>query len=194
MLRQLCAGIVVAVMLTSAAMAGPLEDGLAAYVRGEHAEALRLWRPLADKGHAAAQFNVGVMYATGRGVAQDNGEAMTWYRSAAEQGHAAAQFNLGLMYATGRGVAQNDAEAAKWYHMAADQGHVHAQHNLAVMQLHGRGVLQDYVLAHMWFNLAASRGHEEAVSGRDAVAARMTPDQIAEAQRMAREWKPLTEQ
>jgi uncharacterized protein len=194
MLRQLVAGFVVAVMLTGAAVAGPLEDGLAAYVRGDYAEALRLWRPLADQGHAAAQFNVGVMYATGRGVAQDNGEAMTWYRSAADQGNASARFNLGLMYATGQGVAQDYAEAAKWYRQAATQGHADAQYNLGAMHFHGWGVLQDYVLAHMWFNLAATRGHEEAVKGRDAVLTRMTPNQIAEAQRLAREWQPAAEQ
>ena len=56
----------------------------------------------------------------------------------------------------------------------------------------GRGVPQDYVRAHMWFNLAASgaSGHDWMIKYRDLVAAKMTPDQIAEAQRMAREWKP----
>jgi uncharacterized protein len=61
------------------------------------------------------------------------------------------------------------------------------------MHLHGRGVPQDYVLSHKWFNLAASRGHEEAVKGRDTVSSLMPPDQLAEAQRLAREWKPLAE-
>ena len=193
MLKQLVAGVVVAVMLTGATVAGSLEDGLAAYLRGDYAEALRLWKPLADQGDAAAQFNIGVMYATGRGVAQDYGETILWYRKAADQGNASAQFNLGLMYTTGRGVAQDYGEAAKWYSKAAAQGHADAQYNLGVMHFHGRSVLQDYVLAHMWFNLAASRGQEEAVKGRDAVASRMTPDQIAEAQRLAREWKPSAE-
>ena len=193
MLKQLVAGVVVAVLLTGAAVAGSLEDGLAAYLRGDYAEALRLWKPLADQGDAAAQFNLGVMYATGRGVAQEYGEAILWYRTAADQGNASAQFNLGLMYTTGRGVAQDYGEAAKWYRKAAAQGHADAQYNLGVMHFHGRSVLQDYVLAHMWFNLAASRGQEEAVKGRDAVASRMTPDQIAEAQRLAREWRPSAE-
>jgi uncharacterized protein len=193
MLKQLVAGVVVAVMLTETAMAGPLEDGLTAYLRGDYAEAVQAWKPLADEGDAAAQFNVGVLYATGRGVPQDYGEATKWYRMAADQGHASAQFNLGLMYATGRGVARDDAEAAQRYRKAADQGHADAQYNLGVMHFHGRGVLQDYVLAHMWFNLAASRGHGEAVKGRDLVASRMTPGQIAEAQRRAREWKPNAE-
>jgi uncharacterized protein len=54
----------------------------------------------------------------------------------------------------------------------------------------GQGVPQDYVIAHMWFNLAASGGHKNAVQGRDMVAAKMAPAQLAEAQKLAREWKP----
>jgi len=109
---------------------------------------------------------------------------------AAEQGYADAQFNLGLMYANGRGVPQDYAEAAKWFRLAADQGDATAQHNLALMYYSGKGVPKDNVLAHMWSHLAASQGGEDAVKKRDAIAALMTPQQIAEAQRLAREWKP----
>jgi uncharacterized protein len=193
MMKQLVAGAAVAVMLTGAAAAGPLEDGLAAYGRGDYAEALRSWAPLAEEGNAAAQLNLGILYATGRGVEQDYGEAIKWYSSAADRGSASAQFNLGLMYANARGVPQDHGEAAKWFRKAADQGLAGAQHNLAVMHVHGWGVLQDDVLAHKWFNLAASQGHEEAIKGREIATTRMTPDQIAEAQRLAREWKPSAE-
>jgi uncharacterized protein len=54
----------------------------------------------------------------------------------------------------------------------------------------GGGVPQDYVIAHMWFNLAAASGDKDAVKARDVVAAKMAPTQIAEAQKLAREWKP----
>jgi TPR repeat protein len=81
----------------------------------------------------------------------------------------------------------------KWYHKAADQGHARAQNNLGVMYGNGRGVAQDYVSAHLWFNLAASRGYQRAGKGRDITARRMTPDQLAEAQGLAREWKPSLE-
>jgi uncharacterized protein len=192
--NQFVAGVAVAIMLTGTAVAGRLQDGMEAYSRGEYDEALRLWKPLAAEGLAAAQYNVGVMHTTGRGMPRDYGEATKWYRMAADQGHASAQFNLGLMYATGRGVAQDDAEAAHWYRKAAEQCHADAKYNLGFMHFYGRGVLQDYVLAHMWFNLAASLGHEEAGKNRDTVSSRMMPDQIAEAQRMAREWKPMAEQ
>jgi uncharacterized protein len=191
--KQLVAGVAVAIMLTGTVVAGPLQDGMDAYSRGEYDQALRLWKPLADEGLAVAQYNVGVMHATGRGVPRDYSEAMKWYRMAADQGHASGQFNLGLIYADGHGVAQDFAKAAEWYRKAAEQCHADAKYNLGSMHFYGRGVLQDYVLAHMWFNLAASRGHEEAVKGRDIVSHRMTHDQIAEAQRLAREWQPMAE-
>jgi len=96
------------------------------------------------------------------------------------------------MYARGLGVPQDYAEAVRWYRLAADQGHASAQNNLGVMYATGEGVLQDYVQAHMWYNLAASRPNAEkrddAVKGRDQVADLMTPDDLSEAQRLAREW------
>ena len=105
-------------------------------------------------------------------------------------GRCRAQFNLGLMYDNGQGVPQDYSEAVKWYRLAADQGDAYAQNNLGVMYAKGQGVPQDYVLAHMWFNLSAAQGNEDAVKNRDIVAGQMTPDQLAEAQRLAREWKP----
>ena len=113
---------------------------------------------------------------------------MKWYRLAAEQGNAAAQNNLGLMYGLGQGVPQDDAEAVKWYRLAAAQGYAGAQYNLALMYAKGDGVPQDYVQAHMWGNLAAAQGNENAAKVRDIVSSRMAPAQIAEAQRLAKEW------
>jgi TPR repeat protein len=170
--------------------------GQRAYESGDYATALKEWRTLAVQGHARAQAAFGVMYANGRGVAQDYAEAVRWFRKAAEQGHADAQFNLGRMYGQGRGVTQDDAEAVRWYRKAADQGHADAQFHLGLMYGQGQGVTQDYVEAHMWFNLAASRASVEDqkkyAEKRDSLARIMTAEQIAEAQRRAREWKPKT--
>ena len=94
------------------------------------------------------------------------------------------------IYANGQGVPQDHSEAAKWYRLAADHGDASAQFNLGVMYANGQGVPQDHVLAHMWFNLSAAQGDEDAVENRDRAAGLMTPDQLAEAQRLAREWKP----
>ena len=150
---------VLALTLFGAAVAGPLEDGAAAYKRGDYATALQSFRRLADRGSATAQYELGVMYGQGQGVPQDYAQAVAWYRKAAEQGDVAAQHNLGVAYFSGQGVAR------------------------------------DNVLANMWLNLAASRAkdatvRETMVEDLDLVAAFTTPAQIAEAQRMAREWKP----
>jgi TPR repeat protein len=136
-------------------------------------------------------YNIG-----GQGVPQDYAEAVKWYRKAADQGNAEAQFWLGAAYYLNRGVPQDYAEAVKWYGKAADQGNAAAQASLGAMYSVGQGVPQDYVQSHKWLNLAASRipasdaEREVVVKLRDAVAAEMTPAQIAEAQKRAREWKP----
>jgi hypothetical protein len=150
--------------LANSAFGGQFEDAKSAYNRGDYATAYRLIKPMAEQGHAEAQYNLGGMYAEGRGVPQDYGEAAKWFRKAAEQGHAEAQYNLGGMY------------------------------------FRGRGVPRDFVLAHMWFNLSVSRVPASERETREAteiiidlVASKMTPFQIAEAQRMAREWKPKKE-
>jgi TPR repeat protein len=78
--------------------------------------------------------------------------------------------------------------------MAADQGHANAQSNLGLMYRDGEGVPKDYVQAHMWFNLSSAASSEPSRSmiaeNRNAVAEKMTPAQIAEAQKLAREWRP----
>ena len=120
-MRRILAGVVLSLMLTGAAVAGPLEEGVAAYQRGDYSTAVRLWRPLAEQGDAFVQWLLGIMHDQGQGVPQDDAEAVKWYRLAAEQGDAEAQNNLGVMYAKGQGVPQDDAEAMKWYRLAAEQ-------------------------------------------------------------------------
>ncbi len=117
----------------------------------------------------------------------DYATALRLYRFAADQGFAYARRNLGVMYANGRGVPKDDAEAAKWYRLAADQGYAVAQFDLGFMYDNGQGVPRDYVKAHMWWNLAAAQGVEGAARNREIVAQQMTPEQIAEAQKLARE-------
>ena len=109
-------------------------------------------------------------------------------RALAEQGDADAQYGLGLMYANGRGVPEDDAEAVRWWRLAAEQGHARAQYNLGYMYRNGDGVPRDNVLAYMWWNLAAAQGHESAQNNKDIAESRMTREQIAEAQRLSREW------
>jgi TPR repeat protein len=121
-------------------------------------------------------------------VGQNYPEAVKWYRLAAAQGQATAQVELGLWYVTGKGVLQDYAGAVKWFRLAAAQGNAIAQNNLGVAYEHGNGVAQGYVRAHMWYNLGAVSGKaEKAAKNRDNLAAKMTPAQIAEAQKLARE-------
>ena len=128
--KAILAAIILVLSFDAPVAAGPWEDASSAANRGDYANALRLFRPLAEQGDAHAQFNLGVMYQDGQGVPQNHAEAVKWYRLAAEQGIDRAQYNLGVMYANGRGVPQNYAEAVKWYRLAADQGHASAQNNL----------------------------------------------------------------
>jgi len=179
---------------------GTIEDAEKAYDRGDYQTAFRLYKPLAKQGDARAQFNLGMMYESGRGVPQNDAEMLKWYRKAADQGHALAQFNLGLQYSKGQGVQRDYAEGVKWYRKAADQGYVDAMGNLGYMYLNGLGVPRDNVLAHMWSNLAASRfpaseqkKRQIAEGNMDIAASKMTHTQIADAQQMAREWKPKME-
>ena len=165
--------------------------------KGDYATALKIARPLADDGDARAQSIVALLYYRGRGVAQNDQEAATWFRRAADQDNALARFYLGGMYAEGRGVPQDYAEAAKWTALAAEQGDAQAQYNLGLAYARGEGVKQDIVTAYMWFNLAAAsfpasdaRNRTVAVKNRDTVAGEMTADQITEAQKRARDWKP----
>jgi len=97
---------------------------------------------------------------------------------------------LGLFDTIGQGVTQDFEVAVEWYRKAADQGIANAQINLCFMYEKGQGVTQDYVQAHMWYNLAAERGLKLGKEYRDRLAKKMTPEQIAEARRLAREWKP----
>jgi len=160
----------------------------------DYREAAKWYRAAAEQGLSVAQRSLGFMYHEGQGVPQDYKEAAKWYRAAAEQGLSVAQNSLGVMYQGGLGVPQDYKEAAKWFRAAADQGHAFAQLNLGIMYENGLGVPQDYILAHMWFNLAASdrtdEGRETAAKYRDSIAEKMTSEQIAYAQRLARLWKP----
>lgn len=109
---------------------------------------------------------------------------------AADPGLASGQSNLGLVYYNGEGVPQDYAEAARWLRLAAAQRDADAQYNLGFMCAIGRGAPKDFVQGHVWLNLAALQGNQMATGNRDHVSAAMTPDQIAEARRLAREWKP----
>jgi TPR repeat protein len=115
---------------------------------------------------------------------RDYATALQLLRPLAESGNLDAQINLANMYFDGNGVPQDYREGVKWYQLAADKGSADAQIALGFLYEYGDAVRQDYVQAYKWFDLA------DAPSYRDAVAAKMTPAQIAEAEQLAKEWKP----
>jgi uncharacterized protein len=100
-----------------------------------------------------------------------------------------AQFNLGVFIAKGDGVAKNESEATEWFRRAAEQGLAEAQYNLGVCYANGDGVPENYVEARKWIGLAAMQGDEDAKQTLPIIERRMTSGQIAEAQRLAREFK-----
>jgi TPR repeat protein len=175
------------------------------YKKGEgvpqdYTETMKWYRKAAEQDLADAQYNLGVMYHEGEGVPQEYTEAMKWFQKAAEQEYAKAQYNLGVMYHEGEGVPQDYTETMKWSRKAAEQGLADAQYFLGVMYGKGQGVPQDNVLAYMWISLAASRfsaseGNKRGMAAinSEVIASQMTPEEIAEAQRLAREWKPNKE-
>ena len=107
MLRRISIALVLALLVALPASAQDFQKGLAAAKRGDYATALKEWRPLAEQGRAAAQYNLGQMYRRGEGVSQSYTEAVKWYRKAAVQGLALAQTNLGQMYRQGQGVSKD---------------------------------------------------------------------------------------
>lgn len=191
-MKKLFVAITFALGLHTSAVAG-FTEGANAYNAKNYALALKEVTPLAKKGHADAQHLLGLMYYMGRGVARDYKQALTWHRKAAMQGKSDAQYVVGAMYYTGNAVPQDHKTAISWFRKAAEQGHAEAQHALGLMyRYHAAGLPQDVVLAYMLWNLAAASGNANAVEQRAAIARRMTPEQIEEAQAMSRSWRPGT--
>jgi TPR repeat protein len=162
------------------------------------------YRKAANQGDVIAQGNLGRLYHAGLGVPQDFAEAYHWARSAADKGDPLGELLTGLLNLEGKGRPTDYAEAVSWLRRAAEQdcsakGRLEhfcgtARFSLGTLYDAGEGVPQDYVLAHMWTNLASAalegEGQKSAARFRDSIAAKMTPQQIAQAQQLAREWRP----
>ena len=114
MIVRVMSSLVVALLFAGAVKAGDYEDGVASYDRKDYERALFKFNRAAQRGEAPAQYNLGLIYYNGQGVAKDYTQAMRWYKLAAAQGYAAAQLNLGLMYDNGEGAKQDYYEAVRW--------------------------------------------------------------------------------
>lgn len=118
LLLSVALGISVAILM----MAADFSAGLSAYEKGDYAKAIQEWRPLAEQGVAAAQFNLGLMSLDGQGVPQDYTEAARWFERSAEQDYTKAQLNLGALYGVGKGVKRDYVQAYKWLNVCASKG------------------------------------------------------------------------
>jgi hypothetical protein len=168
-------------------MVGPVRDDLAIV--------LDRAKPPITHGIGTVEALIGDAYYYGHWVTRDYAEAGLWYRRAAADGNALAESTLGDMYYYGRDVPQDFTGAVTWWQRAADRGVAIAQLNLSVMYANGDGVEQDYVRSHLYANLAAAHlppgeDHDIAVKNRAIIAKTLTPAQLAEAQRLARDWHP----
>ncbi len=163
-------------------------------VKPDKVEAVRWLHRSADQGLAEAQYDLGMCFANGDGVGKNPVEAVEWYRKAAAQGLVDADSELGNCYLEGNGVPTDIPEGLKWTRKAAGEGFAPAQNTLGLCYLKGRGVPKDYVEAYKWFNLAVAKGGDIADDARINLAAAerfLKPEQVAEGQRLAREFKPI---
>jgi uncharacterized protein len=163
----------------------------------DYKDAAKWYRRAAVQGDAFAQYWIAYLFSMGMGVAIDGKEAAKWYYRSAVQGYDEAEFIIGFLYFSGCvALPQDFREAAEWFLRGAEQGNARAQFYLGICYAQGKGVVQDYVQAYMWFNLAAANASPsesrffDPVKIRDLSAALLTPAQVAEAQRLSREFRP----
>lgn len=185
-MKSAVVAVALVLALCAPASAGP-RDGVAAFERGDYTAAMEELAPLAEANDAEAQYYLGAMYEAGLGVSQDYFEATRWYVKAAETGLAKAQFHLGLLYETGEGVKKDYGRAARWYRRAAEQGYAPAQSNLGRLYLMGWGVRKDFFRSYVWSSIAIRQGYHAARAHSKKAAARLSSDDIAKAQKLARE-------
>jgi TPR repeat protein len=188
MLKRFFVLFILLTLCVGAAWGNEYEDGVAAFKSEDYETAFKKFKIATAQGNVDAQVFIGAFYVQGLVVKQDYHRAMGLFKLAANRGHTEAQFNIGQMYIQGMGVVQDYAEAVRWYKLAAAQGYTTAQFNLGVLYDEGLGVGQDYVRAHMWFNLAAPKD-PKAAAKRTELAKAMTPQQIVQAEKLARECK-----
>lgn len=165
------------------------------YGREDTTQAVEWIRKAAAQGHGPAEFHMGLLYDFGIAVARDDREALSWYRKAAEHGNAAAQRAVGDFFRKGRATSADAAVAAHWYQRAAAGDDIRAQYQLADMYVAGTGVARDYVAAYIWYSVAAGQApladnRNGLLELRNIAAARLTPEEVAEASRRVAAWKP----
>ena len=150
------------------AVAGPFDDGLAAYKSGDWAKAFQILKPLAELDNSqsiVAQERLAHLYERGNGAPKDLAAAAKWFKKSAEGGNVTASAHLGRLYRLGLGVPKSGVDAARWSIKAASQGNAIAESNLGYMALEGMGGPADAAAAAGWFKRAADQGDASAMLG-----------------------------
>ena len=159
-------------------------------VRKNAEESVKWFRKAAEQGHAQSQNLLGLAYFEGVGVKKSAIEATKWLRKAAEQGHSGSQYNMGTCFRDGEGVRKDPAEAVHWYRKSAEQGYTKAQYEIGLWLALGEGVVKDEIEAYKWWLLASASGDKNAKKNVTVSETRLTRGQIAEGQKLARNFKP----
>lgn len=154
----------------------------------DYKQALNWFEQSASKGNVRAQVNIGRMYAKGKGMLSNHGIAASWFKKAADQGYADAQYSLGILYVTGTGVGRDYNKARALFQQAANQNNASAQYQLGLLYQKGRGVAVNLIEAYKWLSLAGD--YEDSEVFRKYIAAKMSKEEVAEAQALAQDWKP----
>lgn len=141
----------------------------------------------ANEGDVAAQFALGQAHASGKGAPKDLKAAVDWLTKAADQGSIDACMALGKLYLGGSGMPKSSIDAAKWFRLAADRGNSAAQCQVARMHLAGAGVPKDDVEACKWAKVAFAQGDKQAKGILDFLYRRMSAEQVAKADALAKE-------
>ena len=180
--------LAVALIVLATPASATYQAGLYAYSAGDYETARREWLPLAEGGDARAQYQLGVMYLNGEGIAPDDAMALKWFRLSADQDYTPSLMGLAeFYYKEDQGADHDHEEAARLYTLAAKSGNAEAQFALGGLYIRGHGVEKDLVAAHMWLSLAGMRGLKSARTRRDEIEAMMTPAQLAEAEKLRQE-------
>jgi TPR repeat protein len=165
-------------------------------VKINQTEASWWFRRAADQGLVVAEYELGQRCLSGLGGPKNGAEAIEWFRKAARQGYAPAEYQIGNCFFQGTGVTKNIEEGIKWIRTAAERGVAAAQNTLGDCYEKGEGVPKDFVQSYKWFALSGAQDDEHALDINIRLAkleANLTKEQIAEAQRLARDFKPAEE-
>ncbi len=145
---------------------------------------------LAGKGNAEALYLLGGLYQEGKGVEKDEAEALKWLTLSATLGYVQAEYLIGIRYMIGKDGFEKDLnEAVRWFKKAAEKGYLNAQHSLGMMYYLGQGEPEDFVKAYKWLALAGEKGYRMAEKTKKELEGTMPPKQIAEARKLAKQWR-----